>query len=166
MGFDIRSTLFSKCVSKYSFSEGKVHYVSLSTYTDTESLTKIMVKEYLGDSATLSYLQIIRKDVESIAGPCPFTIDPRQHRIVENTTTLPRNVRNTHLLPDKATANILLDAFFTNVSKLNTSCCRRLLIVSRQVEFVGSLTKPSSEISTATTPIHYMSILHGFACFI
>jgi hypothetical protein len=125
-----------------------------------------LVKEYLGDSATLSYLQIIRKDVESIAGPSPFTSDPQQHHIVENITTLPRNVRNTHLLPDKATADILVDAFFTNVSKLNTYCIRRLLITSRQVDFVGSLTAPSSKFLTDTIPIHYMSTLHGFACFI
>lgn len=77
-----------------------------------------MVKEYLGDSATLSYLQIIRKDVESIAGPSPFTFDPNQYHIVENTNVLPQNVRNIHLLPEKATAVVLVDAFFTNVSNL------------------------------------------------
>jgi hypothetical protein len=125
-----------------------------------------MVKEYLGDSAALSYLQIIRKDVESIAGPSPFTIDPHQYQIVENITSLPRSVRNTHLLPEKATAIMLVDAFIANVSKLNNSYSRRLLIVSRQVDFVGSLTEPSSEILTATIPIHYKSILHGFASFI
>jgi hypothetical protein len=119
-----------------------------------ESLTKIIFKEYLGDSATLSYLQIIRKDVESIAGPSPFTSDPQQHQIVENINSLPQNVRNTHLLPEKSTTDILVDAFFSNVGKLNTSCFRRVLMVSRLVDFVGSLTKPSSEILTATTPIH------------
>jgi hypothetical protein len=79
-----------------------------------------MAEEYLGDSATLSYLQIIRKDVESIAGPSPFTTDPQQHQIVENITVLPQNIRNIHLLPEKATAILLVDAFFTNVSKLST----------------------------------------------
>jgi hypothetical protein len=124
MDFDVFLILFLN-VSRsffFFFSEGKVHYVWLSTCAETESLTKIIVKEYLGDSATLSYLQIIRKDVESIAGASPFTLDPQQHQIVENTITLPRNVRNTHLLPEKATAVILVDAFFTNVSNLNTSC--------------------------------------------
>lgn len=95
-----------------------------------ESLAKIMVKEYLGDSATLSYLQIIRKDVESIAGPSPFTVDPHQHHIVENVTFLPPNVRNTHLLPERATADVLVDAFITNVSNPSTLCFRRLLIVA------------------------------------
>lgn len=58
--------------------------------------------------------------VDNVAGPSPFTMDPRRHRIVENTISLPPNIRRTHLLPDKQTANVLVDAFFINVSHLNT----------------------------------------------
>lgn len=76
------------------------------------------IEVYIGDSASLSYLQLIRMYVESISGPSPFTLDPRRHRIVENGFTLPANIRNTHLLPDKITAQVLVDSFFLNVSFL------------------------------------------------
>ncbi|KAG0646782.1 Filamentous growth regulator 27 [Hyphodiscus hymeniophilus] len=71
---------------------------------------------YVGDSATLSFLQLIRMIVDNVAGPSPFTMDPRRHRIVENTISLPANIRRTHLLPDRQTANVLVDAFFTNTN--------------------------------------------------
>jgi hypothetical protein len=54
--------------------------------------------------------------IENVAGPSPFTLDPRRHRIVENTISLPANIRQTHLLPDRHTANVLVDAYFTSVS--------------------------------------------------
>jgi len=73
---------------------------------------------YLGDSATLSFLQLIRLTVESVAGRSPFTDDPNRHRIVENTKGLPANIRHTHLLPDKETANILVQSFMRNVGLL------------------------------------------------
>lgn len=139
-----RSIPFSRFVSKYCFSKQNFSICHCQLRQDAQLLTKLMVKEYLGDSATLSYLQIIRKDVESIAGPSLFTVDPKQHQIVENITVLPRNVRNTHLLPEKATAIILVDAFFTNVSKLSTLEARRLLTVNRQVDSVGSSMKAHS----------------------
>ncbi|CAG8955200.1 hypothetical protein HYFRA_00007216 [Hymenoscyphus fraxineus] len=73
---------------------------------------------YLGDSASLSYLQLVRIVVEGVAGPSPFTQDPQRHRIVENTILLPTNTRLTTLLPDKATARILLDAYLINTNGL------------------------------------------------
>lgn len=54
--------------------------------------------------------------MERGVGPSPFTTDPRRHGIVENSITLPESIRRTHLLPDKATANVLVDSYFTNVS--------------------------------------------------
>ncbi|KAL2350984.1 fungal-specific transcription factor domain-containing protein [Cryomyces antarcticus] len=73
---------------------------------------------YVGDSATLSYLQLIRMMVENVAGPSPFTTDPRRHRIMESQFTMPSNTRHTHLLPDKKTAYVLVDAFFINTHGL------------------------------------------------
>jgi len=70
---------------------------------------------YVGDSATLSYLQLIRMMVEGVAGPSAFTVDPRRHRIMETTMTLPPNFRPTHLLPDKKTAQVLVNSYFVNV---------------------------------------------------
>ncbi|KAH8159573.1 hypothetical protein CIB48_g8678 [Xylaria polymorpha] len=70
---------------------------------------------YIGDSATLSYLQWIRMIVENISGTSEFTIDPRRHMIMENTISLPQELlRPTGILPDQRTANILIASFFTN----------------------------------------------------
>lgn len=70
---------------------------------------------YVGDSATLSYLQLIRMMVESVAGPSAFTVDPLRHRIMETTMTLPPSFRPTHLLPDRQTAQVLVNSYFVNV---------------------------------------------------
>jgi hypothetical protein len=71
---------------------------------------------YLGDSATLSFLQIVRMMVESVAGQSPFTTDPRRHKIMESQFSLPSNTRITQLLPDQRTAMILIESFFIGVS--------------------------------------------------
>ncbi|KAH7135659.1 fungal-specific transcription factor domain-containing protein [Dendryphion nanum] len=69
---------------------------------------------YVGDSATLSFLQLLRMMVENVAGSSPFTNDPRRHKIVEGQFSLPPGSRHTHLLPDQRTARVLVDAYFIN----------------------------------------------------
>jgi hypothetical protein len=76
---------------------------------------------YVGDAATLSFLQLIRMIVDNVVGPTPFTMDPKRHRIVESSSSLPPNIRRTHLLPDRQTANVLVEAYFTNVSSSSSS---------------------------------------------
>ncbi|KAF2972863.1 hypothetical protein GQX73_g816 [Xylaria multiplex] len=71
---------------------------------------------YIGDSATLSYLQWIRMIVENISGPSDFTMDPRRHMIMENTISLPQDSRPIGILPDRRTADILISSFFTNTA--------------------------------------------------
>ncbi|KAI8626934.1 hypothetical protein F5Y19DRAFT_195204 [Xylariaceae sp. FL1651] len=71
---------------------------------------------YIGDSASLSYLQWIRMIVESISGPSEFTVDPHRHMIMEATISLPHDLRPTGVLPDEQTANILISSFFTNTA--------------------------------------------------
>lgn len=73
---------------------------------------------YIGDSATLSFLQLLRMMVETVAGGSPFTNDPRRHKIVEGQYSLPPGYRHTHLLPDLQTARVLADAFFINTHGL------------------------------------------------
>ena len=70
---------------------------------------------YLGDSATLSYLHLFRLMVENTSGPSPFTTDPRKERIVENVVSLPPHIRPPCPLPDRDTARVLVDSYFTNV---------------------------------------------------
>ncbi|KAI1175995.1 fungal-specific transcription factor domain-containing protein [Nemania sp. FL0916] len=71
---------------------------------------------YIGDSATLSYLQWIRMIVENISGRSEFTTDPRRHMIMENTISLSQSSRPTGVLPDQRTANVLITSFFTNTA--------------------------------------------------
>jgi len=73
---------------------------------------------YIGDSATLSFLQLLRMMVETVSGPSPFTSDPRRHKIVEGQYSLPPGYRHAHLLPDSQTATVLVEAFFTNTHGL------------------------------------------------
>ena len=49
---------------------------------------------YIGDSATLSFLQLLRMMVETVAGSSPFTHDPRRHKIVEGQYSLPPGYRH------------------------------------------------------------------------
>jgi hypothetical protein len=73
---------------------------------------------YIGDSATLSFLQLLRMMVETVVGPSPFTNDPRRHKIVEGQFSLPPGYRHTNLLPDVQTALVLVEAFFVNTHGL------------------------------------------------
>ncbi|KAB5570143.1 fungal-specific transcription factor domain-containing protein [Coniochaeta sp. 2T2.1] len=75
---------------------------------------------YLGDSATLSYLQLIRNCVELAAGTSPFTHDPSRHQIMEVNVSLPPDIRPPHLLlpPDPATGRVLAESFFINTMGL------------------------------------------------
>ncbi|CAO2653218.1 Nn.00g026290.m01.CDS01 [Neocucurbitaria sp. VM-36] len=73
---------------------------------------------YIGDSATLSFLQLLRMMVETVAGSSPFTTDPRRHKIVEGQYSLPSGYRHTHILPDVQTARVLVEAFFINTHGL------------------------------------------------
>lgn len=56
--------------------------------------------------------------VESTGGVSPFTLDPRRHKIVENTLSLPKNARTTQLLPPRETALVLLNSFFDHTCGL------------------------------------------------
>lgn len=73
---------------------------------------------FIGDAATLSFLQLVRMIVESTYGPSPFTLDPRRHRITENTLSLPQDARTTQLLPLKETALVLVNLFFDHTCGL------------------------------------------------
>ncbi|KAK0734711.1 fungal-specific transcription factor domain-containing protein [Lasiosphaeria miniovina] len=72
---------------------------------------------YIGDTSTLSILQLIRIIVEDTAGAdiaSPFIYDPKRHRIMEHSIDFPANAVVPSLLPDRQTANILIDSYFTN----------------------------------------------------
>ncbi|KAM9875437.1 fungal specific transcription factor domain-containing protein [Verticillium dahliae] len=66
---------------------------------------------YVGDSASLAYLQLIRMIVETRTGPIDFTLEPSRHKFMEATINMPTHIRSPLILPEKETANILITSF-------------------------------------------------------
>jgi hypothetical protein len=77
---------------------------------------------YLGDSATLSFLQSIRRLVEKRLGPSLFTMDSCRTKILEATISPAASVQHNYALPDQDTAQFMIDSFFTNVRSLIWTC--------------------------------------------
>lgn len=73
---------------------------------------------YVGESASLSYLQSIRRLVEEHIGPSAFTNDGNRHMILEGIISTPPKFQFTYALPDREAAFFLIDSFFSAVSTL------------------------------------------------
>lgn len=76
---------------------------------------------YLGDSATLAYLQLIRNSVEREVGTSPFTQDPSMHRIMEATMSIPPALMLPPFVllpPTRETTLVLAKSFFTHTMGL------------------------------------------------
>jgi hypothetical protein len=104
---------------------------------------------YVGDSATLSYLQLIRMLVESVDGRSRFTMDPKRHMILEANIEPPPNTVPFGVLPDMRTAEVLLESYFINVGlptcnnsgqKLTTQTTGLIEVFDRR-SFMGQLTR-------------------------
>ncbi|ERT00799.1 hypothetical protein HMPREF1624_02032 [Sporothrix schenckii ATCC 58251] len=99
---------------------------------------------YIGDSATLSFLHLFRLMVESISGQSNFTLDPRKESIVENVVSLPPYVRPPCMLPDRHTADLLVESFFVNTGAIIEVFDRR--------EFLAELERCYANPLIASTP--------------
>ncbi|KAF9874032.1 hypothetical protein CkaCkLH20_08404 [Colletotrichum karsti] len=99
---------------------------------------------YVGDSASLAYLQLIRMIVEARTGPSEFTMDPSRHKIMEATIAMPANIRPPHILPDRDTANALVESFFTNTRGFIEVFDRSLFEKSLEACYTDPLTAQSS----------------------
>lgn len=69
---------------------------------------------YLGDSAAVSFLQSIRRLVERKLGPSPFTLDSSRTKILEATISS-NSVQHNYALPNRESAQFMVDSFFANV---------------------------------------------------
>ncbi|TVY44118.1 Thiamine repressible genes regulatory protein [Lachnellula occidentalis] len=87
---------------------------SIRTHRSTTDALSV----YLGDSATLSFLQTIRRLVEKRLGPSTFTTDAKRHKILEATVTGRDAVQHNYALPDRESARCMVDSFFTNTAGL------------------------------------------------
>lgn len=70
---------------------------------------------YLGDSAPLSGLQLLRAIVENAFGQCDFTTDPSRHKIMENIVELSTSNELPGVFPSLPASKALLKSFFVNV---------------------------------------------------
>lgn len=84
---------------------GRLAFISLTEYLPV----------YLGDSAILSFLQSIRRLVERKLGPSPFTLDSSRSRILEATISTSYSVQHNYALPNRESAQFMVDSFFANV---------------------------------------------------
>ena len=73
---------------------------------------------YVGDASNISFLQLLRMIVETVAGPSAFSLDPGRHRMVENSLNTSLENQLIYQLPDKETALVLVESFFVNVSPI------------------------------------------------
>lgn len=111
--FDARSRI-STTMSSTSGAADDAEQVVLPRMLETKT-NKI---QYIGQSANLAHLHLIRMIVGGIAGDTEFTEDSQRHNIVENTVQLPPGIKPTGVLPNRKTADILVDSFFVNTSGL------------------------------------------------
>lgn len=88
---------------------------------------KIGSQVYIGDSATLSYLDTIRDLVETTLGQSRFTMDPQKHKILEGSIFTPAQSRHTNILPDREAADFLIDSYFSNVRYFEQIVIPRLI---------------------------------------
>lgn len=70
---------------------------------------------YIGDSSTLSYLQLIRMIVFNTTGSSAFTEDPSRHHILEPGTSITPSSMIPYMLPNRDVTNFLVEAYFVNV---------------------------------------------------
>ncbi|KXJ94551.1 hypothetical protein Micbo1qcDRAFT_221064 [Microdochium bolleyi] len=70
---------------------------------------------YVGDTATLAYLQIVRMLFETFLGDqSDFTNDGLRHTILEKKISMPASVRHSTVLPDRPTTEALVESFFVH----------------------------------------------------
>ena len=97
---------------------------------------------YIGDASSLSFVQLLRMIVETVIGPTSFSMDPARHMITEGKLSLGLNTPLTYALPEKNTAVMLVDSFFTNVSNLD-HCVYRADIIRPMDLSRSSMRRPS-----------------------
>ncbi|SPO01128.1 uncharacterized protein DNG_03875 [Cephalotrichum gorgonifer] len=96
---------------------------------------------YLGDSATLSGIQLLRAIVENVYGPCDFTTDPSRHKIMEHKVDLAAGDELPGVLPSLEASSALIEAFFTNTHGLldlfNRADFERAAVASLNEPFIA-----------------------------
>ncbi|KAL7820242.1 fungal-specific transcription factor domain-containing protein [Trichoderma aethiopicum] len=111
---------------------------------------------YIGDSSTLSYLQLIRMIVFNTTGSSAFTDDPSRHHILEPVTTTAPSSMIPYLLPNKDVLNFLVQTFFVNTNGLIDLFDRATFYQYLDACYSGPL-----EVNPSTLCIVYLTLAIG-----
>ncbi|KAF7937942.1 uncharacterized protein EAE97_007738 [Botrytis byssoidea] len=110
---------------------------------------------YVGESASLSSLQTVRRAVIVAVGPCEFTSDPLRHLIIETTPTI--RFDNVHEpLLDLAEALSLADQFFQVVSGIMD-----LFDPAWLIDKLPTWVEDSSRRGKLESPVIYLALAIG-----
>jgi hypothetical protein len=110
---------------------------------------------YIGDSASESFLQAVRRAVADSVGPCEFTTDPLRHRMLERTPTVPFGGHK-EPEPDLVTALALVEHFALALSGV-LDLFDQSWLTDQLPEWVAD----SSRRERRNSPIIYLSLAIG-----
>ncbi|KAL7809934.1 fungal-specific transcription factor domain-containing protein [Trichoderma gracile] len=111
---------------------------------------------YIGDSSTLSYLQLIRMIVFNTTGSSAFTDDPSRHHILEPVTATAPNSLIPYMLPNKDVTNFLVQSFFVNTNGLIDLFDRATFY-----QFLDACYSSPLEVNPSTLCLVYLTLAIG-----
>lgn len=134
---------------------------------------------YIGDSSTLSYLQLIRMIVYNTTGPSAFTDDPNRHHILEPATSITPNSMVPYMLPDRDVTDFLVESYFVNVRRRScffphttscsvsnspqTSALMELFDPKVFYQYLDACYETPLEVNSSTLCLVYLALAIGLA---
>ncbi|KAK6452172.1 hypothetical protein FP744_10008423 [Trichoderma asperellum] len=113
---------------------------------------------YIGDSSTLSYLQLIRMIVYNTTGPSPFTDDPNRHHILEPAASITPSSMVPYMLPNRDVTNFLVESYF-----VNTSALIELFDPKTFYQYLDACYETPLEVNSSTLCLVYLTLAIGLA---
>ncbi|KAL7900991.1 fungal-specific transcription factor domain-containing protein [Trichoderma sp. TUCIM 5745] len=113
---------------------------------------------YIGDSSTLSYLQLIRMIVFNTTGPSAFTDDPSRHHILEPTASISPSSLVPYMLPSRDVTNFLAESYFVNTSGLI-----ELFDHKTFYQYLAACYENPLEVNSSTLCLVYLALAIGLA---
>ncbi|KAH0527899.1 hypothetical protein TsFJ059_002822 [Trichoderma semiorbis] len=113
---------------------------------------------YIGDSSTLSYLQLIRMIVFNTTGSSAFTDDPSRHHILEPATaTSSGSMMIQYMLPNRDVSNFLAQSYF-----VNTNALIELFDRATFYQYLDACYSTPMEVNSSTLCLVYLTLAIGF----
>ncbi|UKZ63446.1 uncharacterized protein TrAtP1_004676 [Trichoderma atroviride] len=113
---------------------------------------------YIGDSSTLSYLQLIRMIVFNTTGPSAFTDDPNRHHILEPAASITPSAMVPYMLPNRDVTNFLVESYF-----VNTSALIELFDAKTFYQYLDACYETPLEVNSSTLCLVYLTLAIGLA---